>query len=267
MTDYNAPMPRWFFGHSIVVEGDNLICLVGGEKGLAVALDKRTGETVLVFPPTARNAPTSYMTPYFFDFEGMRVLVLMSNETVEGYDAKTAKKLFTIPWRNQSGSGTNITAPIYREGHLLLSTGYELGAKGFRLTKNVDGTITSTELWHEPRFQSHHHGLILVGDYVYGTTQRGEWAAINFLTGKAAYWARPVGEESSVHYADGLIYVLSQDSATVILWNPKPNEFVELSRFTLPEAEGKAWAHPVVIGGRLYLRHAQYLYCFDVKAR
>jgi hypothetical protein len=29
---------------------------------------------------------------------------------------------------------------------------------------------------------------------------------------------------------------------------------------------GPSWAHPVVIGGRLYLRYADNLYCFDVKA-
>jgi acyl dehydratase len=31
--------------------------------------------------------------------------------------------------------------------------------------------------------------------------------------------------------------------------------------------EGTSWAHPVVIGGRLYLRYDTHLYCFDVKAK
>ena len=47
----------------------------------------------------------------------------------------------------------------------------------------------------------------------------------------------------------------------------KQEERNHLSRFELPnEVEGKSWAHPVVLGGRLYLRHGQYLYCYDVKA-
>ena len=267
MTDYEAPQPRWILGHSVVVEGDNIICMVGGEKALAVDLNKKTGESALLFPPATGNAPTSYMTPYFFDFEGIRVLALMSNGTVEGYDAKTAKKLFSFPWRNRTG--TNVTAPIYRAGHLFVSTGYAYGAEGYKLTKNADGTIAAEKLWHIEPFDNH-HGLILVGDHVYGTSSRGNWFAVNFLTGEIGYTARPVGEQAAVHYADGLIYCLAQDTATVILWDPKPNEFVEAGRFVLPDAEsavGKAWAHPVVIGGRLYLRHAQYLYCYDVKAQ
>ena len=29
----------------------------------------------------------------------------------------------------------------------------------------------------------------------------------------------------------------------------------------------ESWAHPVVFGGRLYLRYDDNLYCFDVKAK
>jgi len=264
LKDYDAPMPRWILGHSTVVDGNNLICMVGGAKALAVALNKKTGETALEYPPASGGTPTSYMTPYFFEFERIRVLALMSNGTVEGYEANTGKKLFSFPWRNRTG--TNVTPPIYRDGHLFVSSGYGYGAEGYKLAKNADGTITATKLWHTESFDNHHHGLVLVGDWVYGTTSRGNWGAVNFLTGEVGYLARPVGEQSSVHYADGLIYVLSQDSATVILWDPKPTEFVELGRFQLPnEAEGKSWAHPVVLDGKLYLRHAQYLYCYDVK--
>ena len=263
LTDYEAPMPRWIFGHSVVVEGDHLICMVGGEKALAVALNKKTGETVLIYPPAAGNAPTSYMTPYLFDFEGIRVLAVMSNGTVEGYEVHTAKKLFSFPLQNRVG--VNVTAPIYNDGHLFVSTGYGYGAEGYKLTKDADGTIKAEKLWHTEPFESHHHGLILLGGYVYGTTHRGDWSAVNFRTGEVGFTARPVGEQTSIHYADGLIYCLSDDSRTVILWEPNPREFIERGRFVLPnEAEGKSWAHPVVIGGRLYLRHAQYLYCYDV---
>ena len=265
LKEYNAPQPRWICGHSVIVEGDNVICMVGGSKALAVALNKNTGDTVLDFPPAAGNAPASYSTPYFFDFEGIRVLTVMSDGTVEGYDPKTAKKILSIPWKNSRT--TNATPPIYRDGHLFLSSGYNYGAEGYKLEKNADGTITATKLWYTQQFDNHHHGLVLVGDHVYGTTSKGNWMAVNFLTGEVAYTARPVGEQTAVHYADGLIYCLAQDSATVILWDPKPTEFVEVSRFVLPQAEGNAWAHPVVINGRLYLRHAQFLYCYDVEAQ
>ena len=39
------------------------------------------------------------------------------------------------------------------------------------------------------------------------------------------------------------------------------------AKFKIPEGgEGPTWAHPVVCGGRLYIRHADRLYAYDVRA-
>ena len=264
MKDYDAPMPMWFLGHSVVVEGDLLISLVGGPRHLAIAMDKKTGKTVWAAPAAPDSAPTGYTTPYLFEFEGIRVVVVMSNATVEGLDPKTGRRLFSIPWRN--ARNVHCTMPIYHNGHLFLTTGYDQGvAKLFKLTKNADDTLKLDEVWSEPQFNNHHGGVVLVGDHVYGTNHNGSWCSINFMTGDVGYLSRGASK-GSAHYADGLIFGLTEDDKTVLLVKPEPKQFVLLSSFELPnDAEGKSWAHPVVFGGRLYLRHAQYLYCYDVR--
>ncbi len=267
LKDYGAEMPRWFLGESVVIDGDNLICTVGGPKACALALDKRTGKTVWESAPTVDppGAMVGYATPYFFEHDGIRIVAVMSNETVEGLDPKTGKTLFSIPWKNFRT--TNVTQPIYRDGCLFLTSGYDFGAKLYKLSKNTDGTITPTEIRYEKKFDNHHHAVVMVGDYVYGTTHKGSWGSIHFKTGELGYLVRIAGC-ASVHLADGLIYALTEDEKTVILYKPEPKEFVELSRFELPhDAEKKSWAHPVVCNGKLYLRHAQYLYCYDVKEK
>ena len=41
-----------------------------------------------------------------------------------------------------------------------------------------------------------------------------------------------------------------------------------ISEFPLPQGgEGPSWAHPVVCAGRLYIRHGDFLYAYDVRAR
>jgi len=265
MTIYNAPMPMWFLGHSALVDGDHLICMVGGTKTLAVALNKRTGEVVWESAPATGGEQTGYASPYLFELEGLRVVVVISKVTAEGLDPQTGKTLFSVPWR--SSRDCHCTMPIYHNGHLFMTTGYDGGAaKLFKLTKNADNTIKATEVWSEPRFNNHHGGVVLVGDHVYGTTHNGQWCSINFMTGEVGYLSRDAGK-GSVHYADGLLYGLTENDRTVLLIKPESKEFVLLSSFELPnEAEGNSWAHPVVLDGRLYLRHAQYLYCYDVKA-
>ena len=267
IAEYNAPMPHWFLGHSVIVDGDYVITPVGGPRTMGIAMNKRTGETVWEAAPAADGAPTTYTTPYLFEFEGTRVVTVMSNVTVEGLDPATGRTLFSIPWRNSRS--VHCTMPIYHNGHLFLSTGYDGGtARLFRLAKNANGTITATEMWVSPRFNNHHGGVVLVGDHVYGTNHDGFWCSINFMTGEIGYTFRDgTAGKGSVHYADGLLYGLTERDRTVLLIKPEPTEFVLVSSFALPnEVAGPSWAHPVVIGGRMYLRHGQYLYCYDVQA-
>ena len=151
-----------------------------------------------------------------------------------------------------------------------MSTGYGEGARLWKLAKNSSGQITPEEVWYEKFFDNQQGDVILVGDTVYGTTHNGGggiWASINFWTGKIGYTERGVGQ-GAIHYADGLIYGLSEKNRTAILLKPDPEKYVELGRFQLPnDPDGMSWAHPVVAGGRLYLRHAQYLYCYDVSEK
>ena len=50
------------------------------------------------------------------------------------------------------------------------------------------------------------------------------------------------------------------------LTRPTPNGSELVSSFEIPKGgEGKSWAHPVVCGGRLYIRHGDFLYAYDVR--
>ena len=262
--EYGAKTPYWGFAESVVIDGDRMLCAPGGEKASVIALDKKTGKTVWEAKP--HEFIPGYATLYFFVHDGKRIVATVTDNTVVGLDPEDGTILFTIPHVNSHV--TNVTMPIYRDGHLFLSTGYGQGARLWKLAKNPAGQIEPEEIWHEKLFDNQHGGIILVGDTVYGTTHYsggGTWAAIDFWTGKLGYMQRGT-PQGSVHYADGLIYGLSEKNRTVVLWKPDPEKYIELGRFQLPnDADGMSWAHPVVTGGRLYLRHAQYLYCYDVK--
>ena len=46
-----------------------------------------------------------------------------------------------------------------------------------------------------------------------------------------------------------------------------PDGLEIVSQFRLPPGgTGASWAHPVVCGGRLYLRHADRLFAYEVKS-
>ena len=93
-------------------------------------------------------------------------------------------------------------------------------------------------------------------------------------------WASPLTTVSlsrnlakgSITYADGRLYLYSEDNGTVVLLEPNSKEWKEAGRFKIPQQteqkrqSGHIWTHPVVANGRLYLRDQDLIFCFDVRA-
>ena len=64
----------------------------------------------------------------------------------------------------------------------------------------------------------------------------------------------------------GLIEVAER--GTIFLVEVNPERYVEHGRFDQPHRSGqRAWPHPVIANGKLYIRDQDVLLCYDVKAK
>ena len=73
--------------------------------------------------------------------------------------------------------------------------------------------------------------------------------------------------KGSVFYADGMLYCFGQKGVMALV-EPSPSGLKVVSQFSVPKGgDGMRWAHPVVFDGRLYLRHSDRLYAYDVKGK
>ncbi|MBL7040080.1 MAG: hypothetical protein ISR77_15690 [Pirellulaceae bacterium] len=78
---------------------------------------------------------------------------------------------------------------------------------------------------------------------------------------------QPNPTDAAAIWADGKLFVLSADG-TALLLKPTAESFQTLGAFSIvPKRTKNAWAHPVLCGGRLYLRYHETLFCYDVKAQ
>ena len=111
---------------------------------------------------------------------------------------------------------------------------------------------------------------MLLDGFLYGISfgyRGGVFMCLDWKTGETQYESRPVGKGSSFTWAEGLLYLFSE-RGEVLLIRPNPERYEMISQFTLPEeGEGQFWAHPVVCGKRLYIRHGTFLYCYDIERR
>ena len=253
----------WALSESLLIDGRNVIATPGGKGAGLVALDKDTGATVWVCRETSDKP--GYCSPIAVDYRGLRQIVTMLARSAIGVHARTGKLLWSV--QHVTPHDENISVPIFHDGCILVSTQYT-GARLLRLKVEGDRAAVE-ELWHSKALDNQHGGVLLVDGYLYGSCRqpsRGPWACLELRTGKRMYAERGIGR-GSLTYADGMLYALNH-GRTVALVRPNPRTFQIVSQFSIPPGgRGPSWAHPVVCDGRLYLRHGDFLYCYDIKAK
>jgi hypothetical protein len=70
--------------------------------------------------------------------------------------------------------------------------------------------------------------------------------------------------QGSLVYADGMLYCFGE-RGTMKLVSCTPKEFKANGSFNVPKSgTGLYWSHPVVCNGRLYLRHDDKIFAYDI---
>jgi outer membrane protein assembly factor BamB len=259
LKEFEAKNIMWALAESLLVDGDHVICCPGGEKASVAALDKKTGKTVWTAKST--GAAAGYASPVLAECQGLRIIFTMSSKALVAVNADNGELLFTVP--HETKYDVNATSPIYHDGQVFVCSGYGTGSALLNL--KVDGQKASADpAWQSKKLDNHHGGVLLLDGYLYGANDAG-WVCLEWKTGKSMVAERGVGK-GSLTYADGMLYTLSEQREMGIV-PATPGAHKVASRFKIPSGgEGLSWAHPVVCGGRLYVRHSDNLFAYDVRA-
>ena len=259
LRDFRGQNIGWLISESPLVDGDRVIVSPGGRDASVVALDKMTGNTVWTSKGLSDQA--GYASAIAADVGGVRTLMTFTSEAGVGLRASDGKPM----WRYAAAANrtANIATPVFSNGKVFYTSAYDTGGALLRLTAQ-GGEVKATEAYFTRDMKNHHGGVVLVDGYLYGFND-SILTAINFETGKMAWRDRSVGK-GSLTYADGHLYILGEDNV-VGLVEATPAGYREKGRFTIPDSGLPAWAHPVVSGGRLYIRNQGALAAFDIKAK
>ena len=261
VTDFSGHVPGWGYSESLLVDGDRVIATPGGRAATVVALRSVDGSLIWK-AQVPEGDPAHYASPIAVEVEGVRQYVQFLGGGVVGLAAADGKFL----WRyNGPANGTaNISTPIHRAGHVFAASGYGKGGGLVRLTSGAAGWLAE-QVYFTPEMQNHHGGMVLVGDHLYGISDPSVLRCLDFMTGAIRWESRAVGTKGSLASAEGQLYIRTQ-RGTLLLVDATPERYVEKGRFEQPMRTGKeAWSHPVVAGGRLYVRDQNLLFCYEVK--
>src|SRR6266850_1827584 len=257
--DFSGEVGGWGYSESPLVDGEKVLCTAGGMNGAIVALDKKTGE--LIWRCKEFTDRAEYSSIIVEEVGGVRQYIQLTGGSVAGIGAKDGKLLWRARRRGQTAT---IPTPIYNDNHVYVSSGYGVGCNLFKIAPGSEFSVEP--VYNNTVMVNHHGGVILVGEHLYGYSDGKGWVCQEFKTGQMV-WSDKKLDKGSISYADGHFYLRSEGGrGTVVLIEASPTAYKEKGRFNQPDRSGQnSWPHPVIAGGKLYLRDQDLLLCYDVQ--
>ena len=254
LREFGGSNITWGISESPLVLGDKVLVNPGGPGASIVALNKANG--ALIWKSQSDKAGYSSAIPV--EVNGTTQVVFFTAERAVGLDAKDGRLLWE--YGRPANNVANVATPIARANRVFISSDYGTGGG----VVEIKADNKAQEVWFTKDMRNHHSSSVLIGDYLYGFSS-AILTAIRFDTGDIAWRDRSVGKGSLV-YADGNLYCFSENGV-VGLVEATPTGYKEKGRFRIAQGNLPTWTHPVVVGGRLYLRDQDTIYAYDVRAK
>ena len=247
----------WGLSESPLVLSDRILLNAGAPGASIVALKKTDGSLIW----KSQGDEAGYSSAVLHEAGGIRQAIFFTGQRALGVDVNSGRMLWS--YGQVSNRTANIATPIVRGNRVFLSSDYGTGSALLELAASGDG-VRAREVYFTREMKNHHATSVLIGDHLYGFDS-AILTAMKFDSGEVAWQNRSVGKGSLV-YADERLYLFSE-RGVVGLAEANPTAYREHGRFQLQTGNLPTWSHPVVSGGRLFLRDQDTIYAYDVRAK
>ncbi len=260
----------WGIAESPLLVNDKVIFTPAGHQTTMIALDKFTGKTV--WETQSLNDTSSFVSPILIHIGEKQIIVNITINYVLGVDASDGRILWDVrysdietpTWHLWAPRNNTIT-PLYHDGNLFITSGYDHVGVMFKLTN--EGNDIEQE-WVNSTLDCHHGQVVRVGQYIYGANwinnQNGNWCCIDWTTGETMY-EKEWHTKGSIISADYMLYCYEEKRGNFALVDPSPDDFNIISSFQITEGIGPHWTQPVIHNGVLYVRHGNALMAYDIR--
>ncbi len=248
------------YSESVLIDGDNLICVPGGKVNNVVALNRFTGKTVWSSPGNEEIA--TYNSPILINHNGKKLVIAMTSHSVMGFDAATGEKY----WRIEQTQGNKIHAntPVYADGKLLVASAGREKTSGIVMLQLSEDGKSVAEIWRNSKLMNLMGGMVKRGDHLYLSAYlKSDWQVLDWNTGEMKIQNKEFGG-GSVIYADGLFYCYGENDGEIALMEATPEQLKFISKFKVPMGTDQHWARLVIENGLLFVRHGNALMAYKV---
>ena len=267
-------MSGWGYSESPLVNGNRVLCTPGGPGAMIVCLNKNTGKEIWrsKVPDVGEEGKegSGYSSIIISNGAGVKQYVQLIGKGVIGVRASDGKYLWG--YNQVANNVANIPTPVISGDYVFSTSSYGGGgAVLLKLKRSGKGVDAKEVYWLQKRtFNNHHGGVVLIDGFLYGghNQNKGFPTCINMKTGEIVWGGNGLRGEgkgsAAVLSVDGKLIFRYEDGLVVIL-EANSKEYRVLGKFTPEYQEGKSWAHPVIVDGKLYLREQDKMMCYDLK--
>ncbi len=274
--DFGAKTPTWGHAAHPLVDGNKVVCLVGGEGSAVVAFDKGSGRE-LWRALTTRDV--GYCAPVIYEAAGERQLIIWHTGAVVSLNPDTGAILWEHEWKVRGGG--SIALPRLHGDRLFLSTFFN---GSFMLRLLSEGPRVKT-LWQSPKISARDtvflHSLNCVPwleeEHIYGVCNYGQFRCLRIEDGQRVWESlEPVGLDKPRRNANAFIvkqedrFFLCPDNGDLVIAKLSPAGYREMDRAALIEptdADGGrpiVWSHPAFANRRVYARNDKEIVCVSL---
>src|SRR5260221_9196083 len=270
--DFGIGTPVWGFAGHPLIDGQMLICLVGGQGSVAVAFDKATGKEL--WRALSAKEP-GYAPPMIYEFNTRRQLIIWHPESINSLDPETGQLYWSQPFT--APSGLTIPTPRPMGDELFITSFYE----GPMMIRPYPRKSVPAVVWRgkgkNERNTDGLHSIIatpfIEDGYIYGVCSYGQLRCLNAATGERVWetFAATGGKETRWATAfiikNGDRFFLPNEKGDLIIAKLTPKGYEEVSRAHLLEPVNTApgrevvWSHPAFAHRCIYARNDVEIVC------
>jgi outer membrane protein assembly factor BamB len=273
--EYKTKAALWGYAAHPLVDGNKLICVVGGEGTHTVAFDLQTGDEIW---RTNTSPEQGYSPPTIIEAGGVRQLISCRPNAVSSSDPETGKPYWEEPYTASNGS--IIMSPV-KSGDYLYVGGYS--DQSLMLKLAADKPEAEIVWGNEDK-----HGIspinvqpIADGDVIYGVDQNSNLMAIQVPSGERLWETMdPISKEggrinsgTAFIVRQGDRYFLFNDSGDLIIAKLSKEGYEEIDRAHIIEPTNNAfgrdvvWCMPAFAKRKLFVRNDAECVCIDLAAK
>lgn len=260
--------PMWGYAGHLLVHGDNVYTLAGGNGSVVVALDKKTGKEVW---RALSSKSIGYCPPMMIKAGGVDQLIVWDSERLNSLDPGTGNVYWSFPLK--PAYEMSIIAPI-KAGDYLYATALQGKSILVKLDSENPGAIV---VWNDRGIHSDNNPPIIVDGYIYGVDGNGQLRCVKLETGERVWESlattakgRPLPGTTGFIVKNGDKYFLVNEVGELILAKMSPEGFTEIGRTKMVEPTSTTfgrkvvWSHPAFANKCVYMRNDNEIVCISL---